>query len=49
MRLVEGSSLKGPIADFTISGSCPPREQNLFLSLPESRQALKSPQLALLE
>ena len=41
MRLAEGSSLKGPIADFTISGFCPPREQRLFLSLPESPQAFE--------
>jgi len=41
VRPGEGSSLKGPITDFTISGFCAPREQSLFLSLPELRQAFE--------
>ena len=41
MRPVQGSSLKGPITDFTISGFYAPREQNLFLSLPELSQAFE--------
>lgn len=41
MRPVEGSSLKSPITDFTISGFCAAREQSLFLYLPELREAFE--------
>lgn len=49
MRPVEGSSLKGPITDFTISGFSAPRNKASFCLCLNCVKTLKSPQPELLD